>query len=224
MNIDYSFLSHTILFKNVPQNDIPQMLSCLSAKLQAFEKGTTIYHAGDYISSLGIIIKGNISLESDDIWGNKNMIDTLRPGQVFAETYATLPEQPLMLNVIALEDSEVLFLNAQKILTTCTRTCTHHQQLIRNLFMVSVQKNLNLSHKIFHSSPKTIRGKLLSYLSYQSLVADSYDFTIPFNRQQLADYLGVDRSALSNEISKLQKEGLLMSHKNSFSISKNFTI
>lgn len=217
-SIDYSFLSHTMLFQGTSEDEVKEMLSCLSAKIQTFQKNETIYHVGACVSALGIVLNGSVSLENDDIWGNKHLIDTIRPGQVFAETYATVPKEPLLVNVIALEPSTVLFLQVEKLLTTCTNACTHHQKLIQNLLFVSAQKNLKLSHKIFHTAPKTIRGKLLSYLSYQSICANSYEFEIPYSRQQLADYLGVDRSALSAELSKMQKEGLLTFHKNSFHI------
>lgn len=218
--INYSFLSHTSLFQGTSENEIKEMLSCLCAKVQTFHKNETIYHVGTRISALGIVLDGSISLENDDIWGNKHIIDTIRPGQVFAETYATVPNEPLLVNVIALEPSTVLFLQVEKLLTTCTNACTHHQKLIHNLLFVSAQKNIKLSHKIFHMSPKTIREKLLSFLSYQSVCANSYEFEISYNRQQLADYLGVDRSALSTELSKMQKEGILTFHKNSFHILK----
>ena len=124
-----------------------------------------------------------------------------------------------MVNVTASEKTEVLFLNIGRLLQTCSNACSHHSKLIRNLLAASAQKNLSLSRRIFHTSAKSIRGRLLSYLSYQALRQDSHCFEIPFNRQQLADYLSVDRSALSNELSKMQKEGILTVRKNRFCLS-----
>ena len=121
-----------------------------------------------------------------------------------------------MVNVVAAEAAQILFLNVSRVLQVCPNACGHHNTLIRNLLALSAQKNLNLSRKIFHTSPKTIRGRLLSYLSYQSMRSGSSSFTIPFNRQQLADYLNVDRSALSNELSKMKTEGLLEFQRNHF--------
>ena len=121
-----------------------------------------------------------------------------------------------MVDVTAAEAAEVLFLRMEQILQVCPNSCPHHSRLIRNLLTLSSQKNLTLSRKIFYTSPKTIRGRLLSYLSSQALRSGSRSFTIPFNRQQLADYLNVDRSALSNELGKMQREGLLRTERNHF--------
>lgn len=121
-----------------------------------------------------------------------------------------------MVSAVASEPSEILFLNGARILQSCPNACVHHGKLIRRLLTISSQKNLNLSRRIFHTSAKTIRGRLVSYLSVQAAQSQSPDFTIPFNRQQLADYLSVDRSALSNELGKMQRDGLLQVNKNHF--------
>ena len=127
-----------------------------------------------------------------------------------------------MVNVVsASAKTEVLFLNIGRLLTTCNNSCSHHNRLIHNMFFISARKNLLLSRRIFHTTPKSIRGRLLSYLSAQSAAAKSLDFTIPFNRQQLADYLNVDRSALSAELSKMQREGLLKTERNHFTLCED---
>ena len=125
-----------------------------------------------------------------------------------------------MVSAVAAEDTEVLFLNVERVLNTCPETCSHHSRLIRNLLTVSSRKNLDLSRRIFHTSSKSIRGRLLSYLSSQAVLLGKREFEIPFNRQQLADYLSVDRSALSNELGKMQREGLLEFHKNHFLLNE----
>lgn len=159
-------------------------------------------------------------IESDDVWGNKSILSSVGPGQVFAETYACLPDEPLMVSVTAAEDTAVLFLHAPHMLAPCTQTCTCHAQLIRNLLFVSARKNLELSRRAFHTAPKTIRGRLLSYLSMQAIHAGSDSFSIPFDRQQLADYLGVDRNALSAELGRMRREGLLDFRKNWFHLRR----
>ena len=126
----------------------------------------------------------------------------------------------MMVSVVASEKTEVLFLNVSRILQVCNNNCSHHNKIIHNLLAVSARKNLNLSRRIFHTSAKSIRGRLLSYLSYQAMKNGSHEFDIPFSRQQLADYLSVDRSALSNELSKMQKEGLLQANRSHFLLLK----
>lgn len=216
MNTD--LLTKTMLFHGISPQEIEEMLLCLNAEQKNFKKGDIIYYAGDIISSLGLVLSGKVSIENNDAWGNRSILDSIRPGQVFAETYACVPKEPLMVNVVALEPSVVLFLDTKHILQVCSQHCTHHSKLIGNLLSISAQKNLILSRRIFHTAPKSIRGRLLSYLSFQATQSGSCDFTIPFNRQQLANYLNVDRSALSNELSKMQKDGLLRVQKNHFSL------
>ena len=162
------------------------------------------------------MISGSVYIESDDIWGNKSIIDKVSAGQVFAETYACANKIPLMINVTAAENCEVLFLDINKVLNVCSSACGFHTKLVRNLLSISANKNLMLSRRIFHTSPKSIRGRLLRYLSYQATENGSREFVIPFDRQQLADYLNVDRSAMSNELSKMQKDGLLKCDRSHF--------
>lgn len=192
------------------------MLHCLWDGQRQFQKGELIYHAGDTVSSLGIVLSGRVLIENSDLWGNTSILDSVGPGQIFAETYACSPGQRLMVNVVAIEASDVLFLSINKVKSVCSQACACHNKLISNLLFISAQKNLNLSRKILHTSAKSIRGRLLSYLSDQAALNGSQEFTILFNRQQLADYLCVDRSALSNELSKMQRDGLLRVDKNHF--------
>lgn len=218
--MDYSFLSKTILFRGSTPEETEKMLTCLGAEQKHFSKSAIIYHTGDTVQSMGLVLSGSVIIENDDLWGNRSILNYIGPGQIFAETYASIPGEPLMVNVVAAEPVDVLFLNTGRILKTCPNTCDHHSKLIRNLLAVTAQKNLNLSRRILHTSAKSIRGRLLSYLSFQASKEGSYRFTIPFNRQQLADYLGVDRSALSNELGKMQKDGILTVEKNLFCLKE----
>lgn len=201
-------LSNTPLFHGTTPDEVEAMLHCLGSEERRFEKGRRILHAGEHTQCLGMVLSGRILIQNDDVWGNTTVLDNVLPGQIFAETYACTNE-PLLVDVVAAEASTVLFLKIQRVLQVCSNTCDHHNKLIANLLFLSAHKNLNLSRKIFHTSSKSIRARLLSYFSDQSMRTGSRSFTIPFNRQQLADYLNVDRSALSNELSKMQKEGLL---------------
>ncbi len=214
--MDFLSLSKTALFKGTSAQEVERMLECLGARKSHFEKEEMIYHIGDTAMAVGIVLDGSVLIENDDIWGNRSVLDRVEPGQVFAETYACLPGEKLMVNVIAAEPTDVLFINVGKMLQVCSNSCSHHNKLVRNLLSISAQKNLNLSRRILHTSSKLIRGRLLSYLSYQAMKNESQEFTIPFNRQQLADYLSVDRSAMSNELGKMQRERLIRVDKNRF--------
>lgn len=214
--MDGEFLTKTVLFRGATPQEVEQMLSCLGAQRRVFPKGAYVYHAGEPVRALGVVLSGSVSIENDDFWGNKSILDRVEAGGVFAETYACIPGEPLMVSVVAAEPSQILFLEVERVLHTCPDACRYHTRLIENLLRISARKNLNLSRRIFHTSAKTIRGRLLSFLSYRAAQSQEEWFTIPFNRQQLADYLGVDRSALSNELSKMQREGLLQVEKNQF--------
>ena len=218
--MDYQFLSRTVLFRGIQPEEIKAMLSCLAAEKRIYEKGALIYRAGDVVTSLGVVLDGKVLIEHDDLWGSTTVLDSALPGQVFAETYACTAGEPLMVNVEAAKQSQVLFLNVSRVLRICTHACAFHGKLIQNLLALSAQKNLNLSRKILFTASKTIRGRLEIYLSDQAVKNGSSSFTIPFNRQQLADYLNVDRSALSAELGKMQKEGLIRVNKNRFEVTK----
>lgn len=219
--MDFVFLSNTILFQGITPEETKGMIQCLGAKQKEYQKGEFIYYAGDVIQSLGIVLSGGVNIEYDDLWGNKSILNHIAPGQVFAETYACIPGEPLRISVVADEVTEVLFLDMDHILQTCSSSCAHHSKVLHNLLLATAQKNLNLSQRILHTSSRSIRGRLVSYLSFQAAKQGSSFIRIPFNRQQLADYLNVDRSALSNELSKMKREGLLEYHKNEFFLPEN---
>ena len=211
-------LGGTALFRGISPEELPPLLACMEARRQTYEKGERVLCAGDTVTGLGLVLSGRVLIEKTDLWGNTAVLDSVGPGQIFAETYACTPGEPLMVDVTAPERAEVLFLSAGRVLSPCGRGCGAHSRLIRSLLALSAQKNLRLSRKIFHTAPKTIRGRLLTYLSDQALRAGSRSFTVPFDRQQLADYLNVDRSALSAEIGKLRREGVLLAERNRFTI------
>ena len=214
--MDFVQISKTVLFQGTRPEDAEAMLKCLEAREKQFQKDETIYYVGDRVSELGLVLSGSVLIENDDLWGNRSILDRIGPGQIFAETYACVPGEKLLVTVTAAEKTEVLFLNVGKILRVCTNACSSHARLIRNLLTLSARKNLNLSRRIFHTSAKSIRGRLLSYLSWQAVKQGSREFDIPFNRQQLADYLGVDRSAMSAELGKMKREGLIQVDRSHF--------
>ncbi len=214
--MDFIFLSGTVLFQGILPSEVESMLECLGARRKSYEKGQSIHYAGDIIQTIGLVLSGSVNIENDGLWGNRDILNHITPGEIFAETYACIPGEPMMVSAVAAEPAEVLFLDMGKILASCPSACPRHSRLIRNLLAATAQKNLNLSRRIMHTSAKTIRGRLLSYLSYQAAKQKSSTVTVPYNRQQLADYLSVDRSALSGELGKMQRDGILEVDKNRF--------
>ena len=215
--MDYStFLATTPLFKGSTPEEIEGMLGCLDARVKHYDAGAYIYRMGDTIQTVGLVLEGRVRMENVDTWGTVSVVGSDGPGQLFGEAYAAVPDEPLMINVIASEPSTIMFLNLSKVLTTCSRACPNHSRTSTNMTSIIARRNLGLSRRILHAAPRTIRGKVLAYLSYESERSGSREFTIPYDRQQLADYLGVDRSALSAELSRMQKAGLIETKRSHF--------
>ncbi|EID85097.1 cAMP-binding protein [Treponema sp. JC4] len=206
------------LFKGIDENDLPAALALFDSFEKELKKGEQIFHAATVTEVMGFIIEGRIQIESTDYWGNKTIIDNLGSGKVFGETYA-LTGKPLMVDVLAVEDSKILLLNPKKLFAHNEGRGEISSILIKNILKISMNKNLHLSQRIFHTTAKTIRGRLLAYLSSCVPAKNpAAEFDIPFDRQQLADYLQVDRSALSAELSKMKADGLIDYWKNHFKL------
>lgn len=202
-------LTQTSLFSGISQADLSALLSCLAAVERRYSKGAVILAEGEPTQWMGLVLEGRAIISCADVWGKSSILGFAEPGAVFGEAYACVPGEALLISVCAAEETRVLFLNVGKLLTVCGNACPFHAQLIRNLLSISAGKNLQLSRRIFHTTPKSIRGRLQSYFSECAKKSGSLTFKLPFNRQQLADYLGVDRSAMSSELSKMQRDGLI---------------
>lgn len=216
-----SFLLNTSLFQGIDENEIHQVLSCLAYTINKYEKNQYVLRIGDSPKSLGVLLKGSLMIIQDDYWGNRNIRSKIIPSQVFAESYACLQGSKMDLSVIAETDSEILWLDVQKILRTCPSLCSHNARLIRNILSDLATHNLLVNEKLTHISKRTTRERILSYLSAESRRQNKNQFFIPFNRQQLADYLSVERSALSAELSRMQKDELLTTEKNYIVLKKS---
>ena len=214
------FLANTPLFHGIKEVEISEMLHCLNSREKKYKKDEIIFRAGTSVSEIGLVESGSVNIVVNFYWGNSHIFGHVGKGQVFAENYAAIPGQELVCDVVASEDTEVLFLSMNKMLTTCQRGCAFHSLIIHNMLRISAQKNLNMSSRMMHTASKSLRDRLLSYLSEQATLNGSAHFKIPFDRQQLADYLAVDRSAMSNELSKMQKDGLITYHKNEFTLNE----
>ncbi|WP_434309409.1 Crp/Fnr family transcriptional regulator [Hominifimenecus sp. rT4P-3] len=217
--MNFDFISKTALFRGCSEEDVQKMAKHLDFKTVCYKKGTTIYEEGNITTNIGLVLSGSVQIGHDDFWGNQSILSIVKAGGVFAEAYACIPEEPLMIRVAANENCEILFINVPKLFLPCT-ACGVQNRLIQNLLTISAQKNLQLSKRSLHTSPKTIRGRLLSYFSQLISEQGSSKIVIPFDRQQLADYLNLDRSALSKELGKMKQDGLIDYRKNVFEIKK----
>lgn len=213
-------LKKSKLFDNINENDIENIINCLGAKEKKYSKDSYIYGLGDRISALNMVAEGEIHIVKEDYWGNLSILTEIGVGELFGETYACLKNIPLQVNVVAVKDCTVIEFDINKVINACSNYCKFHSRLIQNLLFVLANKNFMLTNKLEAMSQRSIRDKVMTYLSQQSRKNNSSSFEIPFNRQQLADYLAVDRSALSKEICKLRNEGILEFNKNYFELKK----
>lgn len=211
-----SVLRTSGIFSGISEEETEKMLHCLEVRPETFQKDEYILRAGDRVEAFGVVITGKVMIIQEDFWGNRNILAAVGAGHCFAETFACSPGAVLNVSVIAETNVQVLFLNVKRILTTCPSTCSHHNRMIRNLLSELAEKNLRLNEKITHLGQRSRRAKILSYLSAEAQRHGSAEFDIAFSRQQLADYLSVDRSGLSMELSRMQEEGLLEYRKNHF--------
>lgn len=196
------------LFRGLTEAEAETAITALRMRRKAFAKGEILLEAGQCAPALGVVLAGCVHMEHLDVWGSKTLLGQAGPGDLFAETYACLPEEPLLVSAVAAEGGEALFLETEQLLQCGCEPW--RWKMTQNLLRIAARKNLNLAQRSLYTAPKTIRGRVTAYFSVLARRSGSARFTLPFDRQQLADHLGVDRSALSNALSQMQKEGLLL--------------
>ena len=211
-------LKDSRLFAGVKKEDIRAMMSCMSAKISSYKKGEYIFRQGDILNNLFIVLEGSVHIQSDDYWGNRSILNEVNKGGIFGEAYAVHNTSPTLNDAVASNDSVIAVFSLKKMMTVCSNMCRFHSLVIENLVDILATNNLSLVQKLTHITKRSTREKLISYLSLQSKLNHSSSFSIPFNRQQLADFLSIDRSAMSNELCKMRDEGLIEFHKNNFTL------
>lgn len=211
-------LKRTQLFSGVGEEEIGAMLNCLQAKLCTYKKGEYVLRQGEHLDKILVLVGGKLHIQRDDYWGNRSIINIVSIGEMFGEAYVAPESGTLINDALAVEDSAVIFFDVKRIITVCSSACRFHSMVVQNLFFAISDKNRKLVQKLTFMTKRTTREKLIAYLSEESKRQNSSEFSIPFNRQQLADYLSVDRSAMSNELCKMRDEGLIEFEKNYFKL------
>ena len=211
-------LKRTQLFSGVGEEEIGAMLNCLQAKKCTYKKGEYVLRQGEHLDKILVLAEGKLHIQRDDYWGNRSIINMVSIGEMFGEAYVAPESGVLMNDVLAVEDCTVISFDVKRIITVCSAACRFPSLVVQNLFFAISEKNRSLMQKLGHMSKRTTRDKLMSYLSDEAKRQNCGTFEIPFNRQQLADFLSVDRSAMSNELYKMRDDGLLSFEKNQFTL------
>ncbi|MDL2238412.1 Crp/Fnr family transcriptional regulator [Christensenellaceae bacterium OttesenSCG-928-K19] len=224
MNQYFDIILKSPLFGGIRRGELVGMLDCLRASVRDYPKDAAIFLAGGPATRVGFLLRGNAQVVREDVFGNRTILTSLAQGDMFGEVFACAEVETLPVSVMAAGKCVVLLLDYKKLLTTCSSSCAFHNRMIENMMRILAQKNLRLNEKIEAVSARGTRAKLLTYLAAQARRAGSPAFTIPFNRQELADYLAVDRSAMSAELGRMQGEGLLRYDKSRFELANNMGV
>ena len=214
----FDILRKCPLFNNIDDNDFPAFLSCLGARVESFDKKYTIFSEGTVAKYIGIVLSGSVQMIKHDYYGNRSIVASFEPSELIGEAFACANTTSMPVSIIADDPSEIMLIECYRILHSCSNSCSFHQQMIFNLMKNLAIKNIAFHQKIDIMSKRSTREKLMAYLLSQAEKSGSSTFRIPFDRQELADYLEVDRSGLSAEIGKLRSEGVLKSEKNYFEL------
>ena len=203
----FDILSQCPLFSGISRQEMGLLLNCLDGRITRVTKGNPVFLEGEPARFVGVVLFGTVQIVRDDYYGNRSVLTVVSPGGLFAEAFACAGVETLPVSVIALQSCSVLLLDCKRVLTSCPNACPFHKKLVQNLLRGIAQKNLILTQKIRCMSQKTTQEKLMEFLLEQAKQHSRAEFVIPYDRQALADYLGVERSAMSAEISKLKKAG-----------------
>ena len=221
-DMDFNVLKESCLFTNINENDIISMLTELQAKKVSYRNGDVIFPVGSIADGVGLVLSGEVLFTHTDIHGHHTIFERIEPGEIFEEAHAFAQEKILIVDMVAKKNTDVLFFNTDRLLFLLKNNSNPaYNQLVSNLLKMLSRKVLALKKKIKYTSPKAIRDRCLVYLYDQAKLYESMSFDIPFNRQEMADYLNVDRSSLSAELMKMQQEGILLYEKNHFILLLN---
>lgn len=220
----FDIILQNALFTGISQESLRSLMSCLGAKTIDFAKGDPVFLEGDPAGFIGLVLEGAVQIVRDDFYGNRSLLMVAQQGDTFAEAFACANVETMPLSGFALQNSKILWLECKRMLTVCTNACGFHNQLVKNLLQEVAQKSLLLSRKVQFMSQKTTKEKLMAYLADQAKQKNAVEFTIPLDRQALADFLGVERSAMSAELSKLRKEGVLDSKGSWFHLYHDYSL
>lgn len=206
------------LLIGVDMQDLAVLMKDMAVRRKDYAKGEYVFLGGDKIDCIGVVLQGTVHIVQEDYWGNCNILRQVRPGGLFGEAFSCLGGAVSTVSVVAQEACELAFIDIGRIIRAGTVQPKAQAQIAANLLAIMARRNMELTEKIRYMSQRSMRKKLMFYLSDEARRQGSPTFSIPFTRQQLADYLSVNRSAMSAELGKMKKEGLISFSKERFTL------
>lgn len=217
--MDYiHILEESALFQGIDGDDLKALLACLGGTIHSYKKREVIIAQGTWVHQIAMVLEGSVDTVQEDFWGDQVLVGRVFPKQTFLEAFVLAQTEPLSFHAIAAEPTKVYMIDYQRAITVCKSSCETHHRMITNLLSIAARKSLLLLRKIDHLTKPTIREKLLAVLSTFAQEYGSSRFTLPYTRQELANYLAVDRSAMTVELGRMQREGLITLDKNTFEL------
>ena len=216
----FDILSTCSLFEDVGRENYDKMLRCFGARIISVKKGSAVFREGEAATRVGIVLTGTVQTVQDDYFGNRSILSMAGPGQLFAEGFACAGVETMPVSIVATTDSQIMLIDCSHIMTMCHNACAFHNQMIRNLLHSVAQSNMQLNQKIEILSKRTTKEKVMAYLMSEAKIQGSDSFSIPYDRQELADYLGVERSAMSAVIGKLRDDGYIQVNRRQFQLMR----
>lgn len=218
---DLDIIKTSTLFSGLTENELQEALHALNARKKSYKKEELLLMAGVLTDDFGMVLSGSVTIESNDIWGSRTILNHAAAGDFYAEAFSIMPDEPLYVDVRANEPTTVALFDMSRLQALKDSTPSWLTKLLSNLLTISIQKNMILSKRSFHTSPKSARGRVMAYLNSIAMKTHRTEFDIPFDRQHMADYLNLDRTALSKELSRMRDDGLITYRKNHFRIIRS---
>lgn len=213
-----NILKKCLLFDDLTETEILNSLECLEYRTKIYKKDDIIFCTGDKISAIGLVLKGSVFVFKEDIMGNRVILSSIGESSIFGEAFIYSDVSYSPVNVVSSTNSEIIFLNFNNIIHTCKNNCSIHGVLVKNMLKVIANKNLLLNNKIEILSAKTTRDKLMAYFNLEMKQNNSNKFKTQYNREHLADFLNLNRSNMSRELSKMCEDNIIKYTKNTFEI------
>lgn len=214
----FSVLKNCPLFRHISDTDFAHILPCLTIQVKKYKSDDFIFLLGDQVDSIGIVLEGTLEIIKENLIGNRHIIASLGPSNMFGEGIVCTKERISPVSVLTKTEATVMLIPYQKVITSCEKTCSFHIQLIHNMMLLLGEKNYVLNHKIDLLMIKGMKEKLATFLLYEAKRKGSNRFDIDFNRNELAEYLNVSRPSMSRELAAMKENGIIDYHMNSFHI------